>query len=214
MGDIRYALRTLRATLIVSVTAGGTIALALGLMGVAFMVFNVVVLRAETIHKPRELYSVEWMSRAKGVHGFTFREAADIREGAAEIFTDVAARKVNAGARLEGHLASGQLVSGNFFTVLGTRPALGRLIEPADSDITGRGCALVLSHLARKRFFNSDPLVISRSVPLSAHSCVVVGVTPEGFHGLTPTPADFYVHLMMVREMTIVQGNAHGHPGR
>jgi putative ABC transport system permease protein len=73
-------------------------------------------------------------------------------------------------------------VKGEFFSTLGTQPALGRLLTAADDR---RGCAAVavLSHAFWQREFGGNPAVLGRTVPLSGHSFEIVGVTTPGFFG-------------------------------
>ncbi|MEZ5417146.1 MAG: ABC transporter permease [Vicinamibacterales bacterium] len=79
--------------------------------------------------------------------------------------------------------AMGMLVSGNYFDVLGLRPAAGRLLTPAD--VTSRAPVAVLSYDYWRTRFNADPSVLGGALLANGHSLTIVGVAPEGFAGTT-----------------------------
>ena len=76
-------------------------------------------------------------------------------------------------------------VTGNFFGLLGIKPALGRFILPSEGGIAGADPVLVLSYAYWKSRFNGDPSVIGKKASVNGVPVTIVGVAPEGFHGLT-----------------------------
>ena len=88
---------------------------------------------------------------------------------------------VGGGAFPERH--EGEMVSGAFFSVLGVRPALGRLIGPADNVVPGGPRVVVLSDFLWRSQFAADPDIVGRTVRLDEVVYDVVGVTPPGFRG-------------------------------
>src|SRR4029453_13095715 len=76
--------------------------------------------------------------------------------------------------------ARGALVSGNLFSVLGVRPAIGRAFLP-DEDRRGAEKVVVIGDGLWRRRFGADPAVVGRIVTLNAESYRVVGVLPPGF---------------------------------
>jgi predicted permease len=76
------------------------------------------------------------------------------------------------------------LVSGNFFSLLGVRPEVGRLISQADDITPGSHPVVVLSDAYWRRRFHADSRVVGRSVRMNTHVFTIVGVAPAGFHGL------------------------------
>src|SRR5271157_2519560 len=74
-------------------------------------------------------------------------------------------------------------VPSNFFTMLGIRPALGRLIAPGEGDEPQTGPVVVLGHSYWVRRFGGDPGVVGRSVTLNGQMVTVIGVVPEQFIG-------------------------------
>ena len=80
-------------------------------------------------------------------------------------------------------LHEGELVSGNFFSVLRVQPFLGRIIAPSDNVTAGAHPVIVLSHMLWRTQFASDPDVLGREVRLDGRSYEVIGVAPPGFRG-------------------------------
>ena len=88
--------------------------------------------------------------------------------------TDVASRAT---------LAPANLVSGNYFSVLGAEPLLGRAITPAD-DTAGSGAVVVVSHHFWQQSLSSDPAILGKTLRINGSAFDIVGVMPEGFHGI------------------------------
>jgi hypothetical protein len=82
-----------------------------------------------------------------------------------------------------GESVRGELVSGNYFEVLGVQPVIGRLISEADDHESITSPVAVISYEFWKRRFDMDPSVINRTVILNGHRFTVIGVTPPGFVG-------------------------------
>jgi predicted permease len=90
----------------------------------------------------------------------------------------------------------GELVSGNYFAVLGARPFIGRLLTPDDDRIPSGHPVVVLGHDLWVRTFGSDPAIVGKSIRLNRYDYTVVGVAPAAFR--SPTyPAEFWIPLMM-----------------
>jgi predicted permease len=95
------------------------------------------------------------------------------------------------------NLGVGNLVSGNYFTVLDAEMALGRGFAPEEDQTPGRHPVLVLSHICWARRFNSDPHIIGKTVRVAGQPLTVIGVTAPEFIGTTPMPPQFWAPLMM-----------------
>ncbi|MCY4120425.1 MAG: ABC transporter permease, partial [Acidobacteria bacterium] len=80
-------------------------------------------------------------------------------------------------------LHEGELVSGNFFSVLRVQPFLGRIITPSDNATPGAHPVVVLSHVLWRTQFASDPGVLGRDILLDGRSFEIIGVAPPGFRG-------------------------------
>ena len=82
-----------------------------------------------------------------------------------------------------GESVRGELVSGNYFEVLGVQPVIGRLISEADDHESITSPVAVISYEFWKRRFAMDPSIINQTVILNGHHFTVIGVTPPGFVG-------------------------------
>ena len=120
----------------------------------------------------------------------------------ADVFTGMTFYDLNlAGLGFRGHADRIIMayVPSNFFTMLGIRPALGRLIAPGEGDAPKTGPVVVLGHSYWVRRFGGDPSVIGTSVTLDGQMVTVVGVVPEEFHGpYTIVELDAYAPVGMV----------------
>ena len=80
----------------------------------------------------------------------------------------------------------GWFVSGNYFSVLGVRPAAGRWFSPDEDETPGTHPVAVISHGFWERAFGGDPNALGSSVILNGRTFQVVGVAPKGFRGISP----------------------------
>ena len=99
-------------------------------------------------------------------------------------------------------LHEGELVSGNFFSVLRVQPFLGRIIAPSDNVTAGAHPVIVLSHMLWRTRFASDPDVVGRDALLDGRSFEVIGVAPPGFRGpVWPSfESAFWIPAMMAAD--------------
>ena len=100
-------------------------------------------------------------------------QAAVNRLGVRRQGADVAARPIRT-----------SYVTGNYFPMLGVRPAIGRLITPADDRMASPLPIAVLSWNVWKNRFALDPAVVGRTIRVEDHPLTIVGVTPPGFFGI------------------------------
>ncbi len=98
----------------------------------------------------------------------------------------------------QGHALLGNVVSGNYFTVLGARPALGRFFSPEEDRTPGTHPVIVVSHGFWQRALGGDSAAIGRTLAVNGHPFTLVGVTEPGFRGVfTPLRTEAWVPLMM-----------------
>jgi putative ABC transport system permease protein len=84
----------------------------------------------------------------------------------------------------EGETLRAALVSGNYFSILGVRPALGRTFLPDEDRDGGDAAVVVLSHALWVQRFGSDPAILGKVLTLNGHGFTVIGVAPASFTGL------------------------------
>jgi predicted permease len=105
---------------------------------------------------------------------------------------------VNLGRGRDARQVWSEVVTGNYFQVLGVRAALGRTLLPADEVAPGRHPVVVISHGLWQRQFAGDPNVIGSSVDINNYPMTVVGVADPSFHGtIVSNDVEVFVPVMM-----------------
>jgi predicted permease len=108
-------------------------------------------------------------------------------------------RPLSLGHHTRSEVVQGALVSGNYFDVLGLRPALGRGFLPEEDRTPDTHPVVVLSHSFWQNRFDSDPALIGQSIVLNNRRFTVVGVMPPGFDGQEPEfKTKLWIPLMMI----------------
>ncbi|HEY2014602.1 MAG TPA: ABC transporter permease, partial [Bryobacteraceae bacterium] len=143
IGDMRYALRGFRKSPGFALAVIGTIGAALGLNTTMFTVFNAYALRPFAVHDPWSLYGFAWYGNNGQPHRFTWDQFQDVAARKSP-FSDVIAVEYLQGD-VEGRTLFGQLVSPNYFTMLGAGVEAGRPLTARD-EAPGAAAVMVLSH--------------------------------------------------------------------
>jgi len=199
--DVRYALRGVRRAPIFALTVVLTIALGLGLNGTAFTIFDAYVLRPLSVRDPSSLYEITWVNRAGRRHAFSWPQYQELRrdpDGGA--FSELLAYRFIS-ARIDSTPSFGQLVTGNFFSMLGVGAALGRTLLPSDAESPGTAPVVVLSHRAWENRYGADSQIVGKSVRVRGYPLLVVGVARAGFDGLGDVPLDFWIPLTAIDQV-------------
>jgi predicted permease len=193
--DVVYALRGFLRSPVFALTVIATIAVGLGLNATFFTVFNAYVLRPLSVRDPYSLYRFTWTAKSGDGHWFTWREFEDLRMQTGP-FSEVSGRQQLI-ARMEGHLLFGNLVTGNYFEMLGVSAAQGRTLLPEDAAVPGSEPVVVLSHSAWKDKLGGDPNIVGKKILVRGYPLEVVGIMRPGFGGLSEVPLDFWAPLTM-----------------
>ena len=184
--DLRYAWRGLRHDKAFFATTVLTLAVGLGLVTVAFTIFNAYVLRPFAVRHPANLYRIAWRSHDGGGQQFTWHDYEELR-ARRDLFDSVIAddtRYVSS----EGRTLFASFVSDNYFEALGPRVLLGRTIAGVDS----RAPVAVLSHQAWTRLFARDPGALGRALDLDGQRFTIIGVLRPEFGSLDDAPRDVW----------------------
>jgi putative ABC transport system permease protein len=205
MNDFRYALRTLRRSTGVATVAITSLALGIGATTAIFSFTNAVILRSLPVQKPNELVLLRYASKKGNIFdtlGFedyrALRDAPEVLTGLAAVSTT----KMNLASEEATERVPGQLVSGNYFPLLGVRPRIGRLIAPEDDRLAGGHPVCVISFGLWQSRFGSAPGVVGRNVEINGRPYTILGVTPAGFDGTEQgTRAQLYVPLAMAAQI-------------
>ena len=206
--DVRYGLRLLRRSPGFTAVAVLTLALGIGVNTVIFGFVNTVLLRPLPVKDPDQLVTLSFQQRGGAFTPvFSYPDYRDICEQAAAAFTDILAYRVG----LDGLSDNGQAdrimvhyVTGNYFTLLGVKPVLGRLILPSEGKAPAADPVLVLGYSYWQTRFAGDPNVIGKRVLIDGYPVTIVGVAPQEFRSVQAViDVQGYLPLGMV----LVEGN-------
>ena len=213
--DIRYALRGFRKSPGFALTVIATLALGLGASAASFSIFNAMVLRPLKVRDPYSLYAfMGWgFSKGETTSGkgtFTWHEFLDFRRDN-PVFSEVLGYQ-NGTAHVEKKKASIQVVTGNYFTMLGGRVCMGRALQEGD-DKSGKGVAIA-SYLTWKSRLGADPGIVGKVMRLNEKPMEIVGVACPEFSAPQMEPrVDYWVSLALSRELAL-QATLGGPPPR
>ena len=200
--DLRYALRQLRKSPAFATVAVLTLALGIGANTAIFTLLDQALLRSLPVSHPEQLVRLRYEGSNTGTMAafggddkdyFSYPMYRDLRDQN-QVFSGMLANDElqSVGVQWHGHseLVQGELVSGNYFDVLGVRPAMGRLLLSADDAAQNGNPVVVLSFNYWKSSFGSDPRVINQVLYINGHPFTIVGVVEPNFHsviaGFTP----------------------------
>jgi predicted permease len=189
--DLRFALRLMRQTPLVSVVAMLSLALGIGANVAIFSLVNALMLKTLPIHEPDRLVIVgrpPAVSSGPAITSVTNPQWEYIRDHQ-DFLAGVAAQggarfDLNAGG--EARPVTGMFVNGRFFDVLGVVPILGRPFTAEDDRRGGGpdGPVAILSYGFWQREYGGDRQIVGRGIYLDGHAFTVVGVAPPEFYGL------------------------------
>jgi predicted permease len=194
--DVRYGARLLKRSPGLTATIVFTLALAIGANAAIFSLVETVMLRMLPVREPHSLVIVRALSRQGTRDSFSHTDYQWLRDHN-RAFTAMSASalwKMTLEAGDHKERVTAELVSGNYFALLGVDPAAGRMIT-VDDDHQGRLIA-VLSHAFWQRSFAGRDDALGRNLGLDGVSLTIVGVAPRGFEGeIAGTRPDFWIPL-------------------
>ena len=213
--DVRYGIRMLARNPGFTAVAVITLALGIGANTAIFTLINAVMLKALPVQKPEQLVLFGegvrrgFVGLGSGQHYDIFsyplyehlRDNNSSFEGIAAFRTELDrlnVRPQGAGESEPAQLAWGRLVSGNYFSVLGVQPALGRMLTPED-DRAEAPPAAVISYAYWRGRFNNDRSIVGRVLNVNGILITVAGITtPEFFGESVESPlADFWLPVTL-----------------
>jgi predicted permease len=210
--DLRYGARVLLKKPGFTLIAVATLALGIGANTAIFSLFDQVMLRRLPVERPDELVVLRSPGPMRGhvssdsdsATSFSFPMYKALREKST-VFAGLMARyAIPLSVSFSGQTerASGELVSGNYFDVLGVRPAMGRVFSLEDDKQAGEHPVAVLSHGYWTRRFGANPSVLNQTLLINGHQLTVVGVAREGFGGVqTGQRPDVFIPMTMQGQM-------------
>jgi predicted permease len=212
--DLRYALRTFRRSPVFTLVAALSLALGIGANTAIFSLINALLLRTLPVREPARLVAVGDTSRTGSLSEGNVRSDlfsypmyqrlrdqntvfsslyASGRAGRLSVATEGGSDPKGA-----GESASGRIVSGNFFSLLGIQAARGRTFTEEEDRAPGASPVVVISHDYWKRRFAQDPQIVGKVLKLNGSPFTVIGVMPPGFTGdVIGRPTDLWVPISM-----------------
>ena len=195
--DIRYAIRTLVKVPGFTVVIVVSIALGFAANATVFSIANGLLWGVLPVKDPGRMVMF-----SEG-NSFSYPDYLDYRQQTTDVFEGgVAAHfpliPASLGGTREPERVWGQVVSGNYFPILGVNMALGRPIHPEEDRVLGRDHVVVIGYSLWRRRFGADAGILGRGVVLNGQHYTVVGVAPAGFYGSERgIVSDFWVPLVM-----------------
>ena len=202
--DVSYGVRGLRRNPAFTLAAVLSLALGIGANTAIFSFVNTLMLRMLPVEKPEQLLNLYrtggW---GKGYASYPlyleFRKHTDLFAG---VFARSGAEKVrfDAGPAIPSSMSQREYVTGNYFEVLGVKPAIGRLFKDDDNRIPQGHPLVVLSYDFWRSRLGLDPAVLGRVLKVDEQPLTVIGVAAPGFHGVeVENRADMWAPAMMFR---------------
>ncbi|HEY6249861.1 MAG TPA: ABC transporter permease [Candidatus Angelobacter sp.] len=186
--DVRHGLRLLRNQPLFTLAAVLIFSIGIGANTTIFSMVNGLLMRPVPVPGSERLaYLVQ--KRDHWRNSFSYPDFEEVRRQAGEAFSDVAALRI---FQMDGLSVSGksqpiwtEYVTSNFFSMLEIRPAMGSLIPPSEN-LKSKDPVMVVSYSYWKNHLGSDPKIVGQKATLNGTPVTIIGVTPEGFTGLTP----------------------------
>ncbi len=212
--NIRYAVRQLRKYPGFTAVAVLTLAVAIGANAAIFSLVDQVLLKRLPVSEPSRLVTLQFVGSDTGHTDswgggdniqFSYPMYRDLRDQN-QVFAGMLAvfpKEAGVQWRNTPSLVKSELVSGNYFSLLGVRPALGRLLAPEDSAARGASALVVLSYRYWTQHFASDPSVINQGILVNGSPFTIIGVAQSGFNSvISGTIPDIFVPITMKAQMT------------
>jgi predicted permease len=210
--DVRYGLRMLAKNPGFTAVAILTLALGIGANTAIFSLMDQIMLRRLPVKSPDELVILRSPGRGEGhvwsdgdgAQSFSYPAYKGLRDCTA--VSGMLARfafDASIASHGETERGLGELVSGNYFDVLGVHPAFGRLFTADDDRVQSSHPYVILSHAYWMQHFGGDPGILNQTLLVNNTPLTVIGVAQKGFDGIQvgQTP-DIFVPMMMKPQMT------------
>ena len=186
-----------------------TLGFGMGANAAIFSLMDQVLLRNLPVHDPSRLVVLDgpgaFRGRTFNQMTFSYPMYTDFRDRN-EVFNGVLARFPTAMTLVwqgRSERVTGDIVSGNYFDVLGVRPAIGRVFNASDDTTPGAHAVAVLSYGYWQRRFGGDRSVLDQTLVVNGHPMTIVGVSAQGFNGIqVGASSDVMVPMMMKAQMT------------
>jgi predicted permease len=185
--DLRFAARMMWKSKVVTLIAVTSLAVGIGANSAVFSLVNAILLRPRVAANPEQLAEIWVGDPEQPYQTVSYPTYLEFRERN-DVFSGLAAYSVARQFKLSGasdvEQVWGEVVSGNYFDVLGVRAERGRGFLPDDDQVPNRNPVVVIGHGLWQRRFGSDPSVIGLTIMLNDQPLTVVGVAPPEYTGM------------------------------
>ena len=200
--DLRYSVRMLVKNPGFTLVVVLCLALGIGATSTIFSLANMLLFRELPIDKPAEVVAV---NRGLGqAPPGSYPDYVAYRDNNKSFsgFAATCITPLNFSNGTQTEIVPGEIVTGNYFTVLGVKTAMGRTFLPEEDQTPGANPVAVISHRFWIRRFNSDPTVVGKTMTLNGQSFNIIGIAPEEFTGsMVMYNVDMWVPMMMEAQL-------------
>ncbi len=203
--DLKYAARGLARSPGFTIVALLTLALGIGVNSAIFGLVNAILLRPLPVEQPAQLVDIYGREASSTTHGsnsypnyLDYREQTNTLSGIAGYSNFYAYTSIQGSSEL----VIGEIVTDNYFTVLGVGAALGRVFGPQENTPLGGAASIVLSHRLWQTRFGADPAIVGKPLRMNSVVYSIVGVAPPNFGGMMPAiTAQLWIPTAMVENI-------------
>jgi predicted permease len=185
--DIRFGLRVMRKKIGVVTLIVITLALGIGVNSATFNLINAILGRPLPVEKPDDLVVLYTQKeKAEGLGSVSYPDYVDYRDQN-QVFSGLiaySALPLSLSTGQSNERVWGEIVTGNYFEVLGVKPLLGRTLMPDDDKTPGAHPVTVLSYNFWQNRFQGNPGIVGQTISLNGQTYNVIGVAPKEFRGV------------------------------
>lgn len=211
VSDVRLAIRRARKRPGFTFVALLSLTLGVGANTAVFSLVNAILLRRAPIPHPEQVVEVYQKQPEFPFSPFSYPDYVDFRRETANTFSQLSISMFTVAAYDAGdhvETLTGELINGEYFSLLGLRPAAGRLLGKQDDISPGAHPVVVLSHDYWERAFAKDPTAVGRTMRLSGHQYTIIGVAPSSYTGqISGLAPALFLPIQMINEL---QPDVHG----
>lgn len=206
--DLLYAVRSFRRTPVFTAVAVLSLALGIGANTAIFTLVDQLILRLLPVHHPEQIVILSGHGRHyggnNGRNALAYPMYQDLRDRNTVFSAMMCRYRMNAliAAGGDAEASVGELVSGNYFPMLGVRAAAGRLFTASDDQHAGAHPYAVLSYSYWQTRFAGDRGMIGQTIRVNNFPLTIVGIAQPGFEGVEPgLPARIFIPMAMSQEV-------------
>ena len=203
--NVRFAIRRLRRRPLFTVIAVLTLAIGVGANSAIFTLVNAALYRQLPLERPHELVDV-YRSVVGFSHAtFSYPDLVELREDTRDVFSDLGGSRL---ALLQADTETGvealpaEVVTGNYFPMLGVKAHLGRTLLIEDDVAPGGHPVVMLGYAYWQRRYGGDEEIVGQQIQLNGRAYQIIGVAPRSFTGtLRSIMPDIYAPVMMTNHL-------------